>query len=76
MPWGSCDVCGDGEMGDQVYVEDLREQYQTAGIKKLCSPCLRIANKKLDSFQELSRVSTSHWFRRWLGVFKRSKSGD
>ena len=44
-----CDLCGGVVPASDL--EQLREQYQVAGIADVCSPCRRWANTTLDEYR-------------------------
>ena len=57
-----CDICGN----DKDYVNDLREIYQTEGIKVACPACKKILDKRLQEIRALLGDIRCSWFKRFI----------
>ena len=62
----ACDICGKGG----VYLEPLREEYQTEEIKDLCPECLRVVDNHRDKVVKMQRKMTQSLVKRFMGVLR------
>jgi len=58
----TCDICGK----DAKYLDTIRDQYQTDGIKDICDECRREVNDHLSKLQLLSSKMNEHWLKKFM----------
>jgi len=62
----SCDICGK----NGVYLDVLREEYQTEEIKDLCPDCMQIVNDHLWKIKKIQIKMTQSLLKQFLSLLR------
>ena len=65
----NCDMCNK----DAIYLDDLRDEYKTDDMQKICSDCSYLVNRQMDSVRKVTHNIFKTTIKRFMANLKADK---